>query len=385
MKVLHVIPSIDPLSGGPNQSVRNMAAALRDRGIEADIAATDHGLTGPAPAASHIFKCSGWTSRIVGFLYSPDLLRWLERHAADYEWIHIHTLFAPISAAAAAIARKRRVPYAIRTTGQLSSWAFGNKGWKKRPYFAFVEKRALQGAEWLHATSEGEAQDIRKAGITAPIRVISLGIEPAQTAADARRRMAERLSLEAEAGRVIVLGRLDAVKRPEFMVEVLRYSAAAGRPFHLIYVGPDEGGWVPRLKRQSAAAGIQQWIRFVGYTDGTDKEILIQGSDLLVLPSHSENFGHAAAEAAARGVPVFVTPGVQLGADLERWDAGRVLPADSRLWSEAIHALLGDETERKKLGANGKRMAAGFSWSAAAERLEEAYRIGARDCRRTSA
>lgn len=60
MRVLHLIPSISPLRGGPSQAVLAMAGALRRRGVEASILTTnDHG---------------------PGLLQDLSLGRWHERH-----------------------------------------------------------------------------------------------------------------------------------------------------------------------------------------------------------------------------------------------------------------------------------------------------------------
>ncbi len=41
MKILHVVPSISPVRGGPSTAILEMVHALKYVGVEADIAATN--------------------------------------------------------------------------------------------------------------------------------------------------------------------------------------------------------------------------------------------------------------------------------------------------------------------------------------------------------
>ena len=54
------------------------------------------------------------------FIFSTALTRWLWQHIPDYQIIHTHYLFSYPSTCAGAIARHKKIPYIVRTIGQLT-------------------------------------------------------------------------------------------------------------------------------------------------------------------------------------------------------------------------------------------------------------------------
>jgi phosphatidylinositol alpha-mannosyltransferase len=80
-------------------------------------------------------------------------------------------------------------------------------------------------------------------------------------------------------------------------------------------------------------------------------------------------------EAMALGVAVLATdlPGHRSVVTPDH-DGVLVPRRDSGALAAALARLLDDPVERRRLGANGLRSAAGFGWSEIAERLEAIYR-----------
>jgi glycosyltransferase involved in cell wall biosynthesis len=104
-----------------------------------------------------------------------------------------------------------------------------------------------------------------------------------------------------------------------------------------------------------------------GFVIGQDKDLLLQGSDLFVLPSFSENFGIAVAEAMAARLPVIVTPDVQIASDIAAAKAGLVVEGEIDALVRAIQELLTFPNRRQELGENGKRLVSRrYTWKAIA-------------------
>ena len=91
--------------------------------------------------------------------------------------IHNHGLWLPVNHWASSAARRFGVPLVIHPHGMLEPWALQHKGAKKRLAMALFQRRDLETAKVLVATSEVEYRNIRNLGFTQPIAIIPNGIE----------------------------------------------------------------------------------------------------------------------------------------------------------------------------------------------------------------
>jgi glycosyltransferase involved in cell wall biosynthesis len=90
--------------------------------------------------------------------------------------------------------------------------------------------------------------------------------------------------------------------------------------------------------------------------------------------SYAENFGVAVAEAMAAGLPVIVTPDVQISPEVATEQAGLVVEGNVDALSAAIARLVASPEERRQLGENGQRLVKHcYSWKVIAQNLAEVY------------
>ncbi len=115
-------------------------------------------------------------------------------------------------------------------------------------------------------------------------------------------------------------------------------------------------------------------VSFSGSIEGGAKWELMRAADLFVLPTYSENFGIAVAEALACGVPVITTKGAPWAGLLERncgWWVDVTVDALAGALEEAL-ALSDDE--RLAMGQRGSEwMRAEFGWEGIARRIVAGY------------
>ena len=89
--------------------------------------------------------------------------------------IHDQGAWLPINHAAAYVGGMMKIPRLVTPHGMLSSWAMRFKGLKKWMAWRLYQRRDLQSAQALHATSLAEMRDFRAAGLTQPVAVIPNG------------------------------------------------------------------------------------------------------------------------------------------------------------------------------------------------------------------
>lgn len=100
---------------------------------------------------------------------------------------------------------------------------------------------------------------------------------------------------------LLFVGRLNADKGIETLLNAFNAVALHDQNIHLLVVGRDEGGWSLRIN----SGEYSNRIRYVGFKIDTRKYYQI--SDMLCLPSKREGFGMVILEAAAYKLPSVCT------------------------------------------------------------------------------
>jgi len=112
----------------------------------------------------------------------------------------------------------------------------------------------------------------------------------------------------------------------------------------------------------------------VGFVEGAQKDLFIQGASLFALTSHSENFGIAVLEALAVGTPVLVTPGVGLATVVRDQNLGYVPDLDLDEIITALDRYLADPNAAKVMGDRARHfIGENYTWDKIAADLIQVY------------
>jgi glycosyltransferase involved in cell wall biosynthesis len=142
----------------------------------------------------------------------------------------------------------------------------------------------------------------------------------------------------------------------------------------LLIAGDGDPQLVASLRRLAGELGLEESVRWLGFTTGARKRGLLTLATLFVLPSASENFGVAVVEAMDAGLPVVVTRGCGLADFVAKAGAGLVTDGSVEGLRAALGQMLADDHLRRAMGAAG-REAVGreLSLDAFGNRLESLY------------
>jgi len=134
-----------------------------------------------------------------------------------------------------------------------------------------------------------------------------------------------------------------------------------------------KGSMEVRIAREVAQLGISDRVLRLGYIPSNDLEALYAEAVALAFPSRFEGFGAPVLEAMARRCPVIASDATALPEVVE--DAGYLVsPDNAEQWAHAMEHLLTEESRREELAESGIKRAAEFTWSRAADVLEDSYR-----------
>ena len=377
MRILHVIPSYYPAVryGGPIRSVHALASASARRGHEVHVYTTNVNGSGVSDVPIGIpvehdgvrvwyYECP------IGrrLFYAPVMGRALRLKVESFNIIHTHSVFLWPTSVAAAAARRFGVPYVVSPRGMLVEDLIRQKNrLAKRAWIGLFERRNVERAAAIHATSETEADAIRMLGFN-PRKMMVL-----PNGVDVPPDVGPSVPLGTSPGRaaVLFLGRINWKKG----IDRLILAIAMVPDVELVVAGNDEEKYLPVLVELARAAGVAERIQFLGPVDDVRKWDLLRSARMLVLPSCSENFGNVVLEAMAVGCPVVLTPEVGLAPAVRAVDAGIVAEGAPHMLAAAINMLLGDDGLRRRMGEAGRQTARkDFSWDAIAASMDQVYR-----------
>jgi glycosyltransferase involved in cell wall biosynthesis len=391
LKILHVIPAVAPRYGGPSQAIFTMCRALQAQGVEVLIATTnaDGGVELPVTLGEKvvyqdtpaIFFDRQWSEALK---YSRPLALWLERNVKFFDLAHIHAVFSHACVSAAKACRKNGVPYVVRPLGTLDPWSLKQKSVRKRLFWRLGVKKMLRGAAAIHYTSDEERRLAEAGlGLSGGI-VIPNGLDLSfvnHTGQTGRRADWPEEPLDApqsEIGRtpyVLALSRIHPKKGFELLIEsfaMLRKQRRFG-DWSLVFAGAGDEEYINRLKDLARQRGLDGAARFIGWLDGARKHAALEGASLLAMPSYQENFGISLIEAMACGVPVLVSPHVNLAPDIGRAGAGWIAELNQEKLAGALAEALENAEERKRRGAKARALAQTFAAPLVAKNLVNLY------------
>lgn len=363
MKVIQIVPRIAAHSSGPSYSVTRLSESLGQANCDVELNVLE-----PLPESKLNVLINAWpVSNFPGAKrlgWSPKMKMGLREAATSAEIVHNHSLWMMPNIYCHAAARRGGCKLVFSPRGTLSAWSLARSRWRKRAVWWAGQSAALFGADLLHATSEKELEEIRAFGLKQPVAVIPNGVDLPEILKGGCERSPRTL---------LFLSRIHPTKNLDILLFVWQKLQARFSNWQLQIAGPLDGQYPRRMQRLARELGLQR-INFVGEVKGELKSELYEAADLFVLPTNSENFGMAVAEALAHGTPVVVTRGTPWGEVEERGCGWWIEIGQAALHSTLETAMNFPESVLDSMGRKGRDwMGEAFAWTILGERMKWAY------------
>lgn len=379
MKIIHIIENLDDTYGGPAKSVPYLAKGLDGLGIEQTLVSIKYheNESNEVISKNDLVWLAFSYDYIKKIRYSKELKNYLIGVCENKKGLilHIHNLWNYIPFISYTIAKRFKIPYVVAIRGSLYPWSLQQGKIQKKIAWNLFQKNALNCASCIHVTDIEELKAVRNLGITSPIALVPNGINLDEFNNMNNKQISKQnLKLEKDKKYILFLSRVHPKKGLEFLVQAWSDLAKKNKNWDLLIVGPiyDEK-YYQNIKQLLVRCELDSRVYFKGMINGQDRIDAYSASDLFVLPSHSENFGIAIAEAMAAKLPVITTQGTPWK-EIQEYDAGWWSELNLENITKSLQeALASSEGELKQKGLNGFELIKKYEWKYQAQKMKQVY------------
>ena len=381
MKILVVVPALGSVYGGPSKSVVELTQALGNRGIDIDLVTTNANGSDSLDVPLNCWIAKEFY-RIQYFPYwaikdykiSFSLTKWLWNNVKNYDLVHTNAIFSYAILPAYWACQKDRVPYIVTPRGMLEPWALSYKAWKKRFYYRFLEKPALNRANAIQMLASTEAKRTESLNLKAPFTIVPNGIhrqdfEPLVSPELFYQKFPETKNKQL----IIFLGRIDPKKGLDLLANAMGKIHDQFSQAHLVIAGPDNIGFLNTAKNYFSEAGCLDKVTFTGILTGRLKYSALSAAEIYVAPSYSEGFSMSVLEGMASGLSCVITTGCNFPEAAEV-NAAYVVDIDAEKIANALTKCLQNSQEAKAMGERARKLILEqYTWDSIATKLIDVY------------
>lgn len=368
LKIFHTIENLHEKSGGPSRTVSQLTDALAKFNV-VEVSLISQFLIGETLVESneHLVKRFYGKSQFrkllaTGLPFYSALNHALCDRAPDI--IHNHGLWLASNHFSCRFACKLQIPFVIHPRGMLEPWALQHRAIKKRFAMWAYQRKDLDFVSLFMATSESEAESIRRLGFKQAVAIIPNGVSFDCFPFESVKKFNEKKV-------VLFLSRVHPKKGLLNLIHAWAKLPVEG--WELQIAGPNESGHLAEVLNLINKLGVEDSVRYIGLVKDCSKADIYRAASLFVLPTFSENFGVVVAEALSYGVPVITTRGAPW-ADLEIFRCGWWIDIGIEPLLKTLRtAMLLSDAERCLMGERGRKYVQKYNWYDIAKKTIDAY------------
>jgi glycosyltransferase involved in cell wall biosynthesis len=333
LRILHVVATVDPASGGPIEGILQMARGHKQNGDSVEIVSLDSPSDRWVPGCEVL--CHAVGPALGKYRYTPSLVSWLRRNASRYNAIIVNGIWNYASLGVWRALHGSTIPYFVFTHGMLDPYfrrRYPLKHLKKCLYWPWAEYRVLRDATAVFFTCEEEMRLAHRSFRPYHCNPLVINYGTAGACGDAvqqREAFFSRFPHLRGKRNLLFLGRVHEKKGIDLTLNGIAQCMAHGPAaqlddVHLVIAGPDDSAYASTIKMLAQQLGLEERITWTGMLSGDLKWGAFHASDAFVLNSHQENFGIAVVEALSAGLPTLITEKVNIWREIEEARAGLV-------------------------------------------------------------
>jgi glycosyltransferase involved in cell wall biosynthesis len=381
MKILIVIPALGNVYGGPSKVILELAESIGKLGINVDVVATNaNGEKTLDVDLNQWIIQNHYRVRYFSYLnfidykFTLSMSKWLFNNVSSYNLVHTHAIFSYPVLVAYWMCQLHKIPYLATPHGMLEPWALAYKIWKKKLYFNWLEKPALQKASAIQMLASTEAERIKNLHLKPPLVIVPNGIHREDFASLPDPEIFYHQFPETKDKRLIIfLGRIDPKKGLDLLALAFAQAYQKFPDTHLIIAGPDNTGFLPTAQSYFINAGCSHAVTFTGMLTGNIKYAALAAATIYVAPSYSEGFSMSVLEGMAAGLPCVITTGCNFPEAGEA-EVASIVNIDVGSIAEAIIQLLEDDQKAKIMGDRARQFILdNYTWDRIALKMVSVY------------
>ncbi|WP_109464852.1 glycosyltransferase [Albibacillus kandeliae] len=334
MKILRIIPSVNPQDGGPIAGILNTAHEMKEVGGHTTEIVC-HDLPDSPWLSDFPFKVHALGPIHKKYGRHTKLSSWIAENGKFYDAAVLHGLWNHASIRGWQGLREAKLPYVVYTHGMLDPWfrkKYPVKHILKQMAWA-VQGRALRDAHSVLFTSAEEEKLSRRVfwGFKYDSRVVAYGVSNPPSVKEANRAAFQDVYPGiGDRSYILFLSRIHPKKGVDLLIEaygsIIKGMETPSDFPDLVIAGPDALDMKPKLSKKAESLGVADRIHWPGMISGKAKFGAFRASEVFILPSHQENFGQVVAEALACNVPVLTTDKVNIWREIVNAGAGLAEP-----------------------------------------------------------
>jgi len=212
---------------------------------------------------------------------------------------------------------KYRTPYWFVPHGILDPWVMTKRSFGKKLFWKVCGNRFLRNAETVIFSTRREKEKAEAQFNVPRSAVVPWPVDLPDISNRTERRQAVRkkLGIPTESVVFVYFGRLHSMKRPLETIDALAQTRQSNT--HLLLIGNEQDVSLEECLGRADHHGVAERVHAIGPVYGKSKFDYLMAADAYVSLSHRENFNHTAAESLAVGLPVVLSAGNDLRAEIE--------------------------------------------------------------------